>query len=156
MVEMERQQTISNQNRFRLLNKLVILLFVFVSGANGKGLTIITNSSVNQTTFSQSEIRQIFSARKQFWNDGTRITVYVMDPNSVQHKQFCKEKLNMFPYQLERLWHQITYSGQGDPPLFLNSQEALIKAVLNTPGAIGYAEEAHLQQTNSSGKEAVE
>ncbi len=154
MVEMDRRLTISNQSRFRLLNKLIILLFLFVSGAYGKGLTIITNASVNQTAFSQSEIRQIFSARKQFWNDGTRITVYVMDPNSVQHKQFCKEKLNMFPYQLERLWNQITYSGQGDPPLFLNSQEALINAVLNTPGAIGYAEEAFLQKVTSNGKEA--
>lgn len=76
---------------------------------------------------------------KQYWPDGSKITVYVLPSDSPLHKSFCREKLQMFPYQLERLWNQSTYSGQGDPPVVVETQEALIQAVSNTPGAIGYA-----------------
>lgn len=52
----------------------------------------------------------------------------------------------MFPYQLERIWNQITYSGQGDSPVIVGSQQALIEAVYDTPGAVGYASEEQIEQ----------
>ncbi|NMH59813.1 hypothetical protein [Alteromonas ponticola] len=143
---MDRLQIANNSIYLCLLKAAVFWCSLIVSGAYAQTLTIITNPSVTQTTFSQSEIRQIFSARKQFWEDGSKITVFVLAPDSLQHKQFCQQNLNMFPYQLERLWNQITYSGQGDPPLLKNSQDEIIKAVLTTPGAIGYADENVIEQ----------
>ena len=156
MAQTDRLQTKYIRTKTYSLNIIIIWCLLFVSEAYGKSLTIITNESVTQAVFSQSEVRQIFSARKQFWDDGSKITVFVLDPSSLVHKQFCKQNLNMFPYQLERLWNQITYSGQGDPPLLKNSQEAIIKAVLSTPGAIGYAEEDFIEQARGRAREETE
>ncbi|MCW8109944.1 substrate-binding domain-containing protein [Alteromonas ponticola] len=127
-----------------------------MSDSFAQTLTIVTHANVSQTAFSQSEIRQIFSARKQFWDDGSKITVFVLDPNTAVHKQFCQQNLNMFPYQLERLWNQITFSGQGDPPLIKHSQDEIIEAVLSTPGAIGYAEESVLEKLRGTQRNNAE
>lgn len=46
----------------------------------------------------------------------------------------------MYPYQLDRIWNKLTYSGLGVAPIIVTSPAALIDAVKSTPGAIGYVE----------------
>ncbi|RDV23960.1 hypothetical protein DXV75_16480 [Alteromonas aestuariivivens] len=118
---------------------LACLFFVNASHADGEPLAIIANHSVTTLQLSRSEVRQIFTANKQYWPDGSKITVFVMDPRTSIHKNFCQQKLQMFPYQLERLWNQVTFSGQGSPPVKVSTHAELIQAVKSTPGAIGYA-----------------
>ena len=101
--------------------------------------TVIINNGVEKRQFSRTDIRNIFSARTQYWSDGAKITVYVLGAQTEAHKDFCSEMLKMFPYQLERMWNQITYSGQGERPQTVATEAELIEAVKNTPGAIGYA-----------------
>jgi hypothetical protein len=77
--------------------------------------------------------------RQTQWQDGQRITVFVLPRHHVLHLQFSKERLEMYPYQLDRIWNKLTYSGLGVAPVLVISPAALIDAVRNTPGAIGYA-----------------
>ena len=44
----------------------------------------------------------------------------------------------MYPYQLDRIWNKLTYSGLGVAPIIVISPAALIDAVRKTSGAIGY------------------
>ena len=67
-----------------------------------------------------------------------------MNDNHELHKQFCREVLHMFPYQLSRLWDQITYSGQGVTPVRVTSYQALIEALESTSGSIGYVEHTEI------------
>ncbi len=119
---------------------LTVTLGIIHPASAFASVQVIVNSSVPQTSVSRTDIRQVFTGHRQFWDDGSKIRVFVLDSSAPQHKTFCREQLKMFPYQLERLWNQITYSGQGEPPVRLDSQQELINAVLDTPGAIGYAE----------------
>ncbi len=117
----------------------VLLLTLLPAAAKAADIVVIVNQTVKVSKLTATEVRQIFTARQQYWSDGSKISVFVLDANSPVHQAFCREQLKMFPYQIERLWNQITFSGQGDPPTKLNSQSELIEAVLSTPGAIGYA-----------------
>jgi len=99
---------------------------------------VVVNSAVTVNALSPSELRQIFTGHRQYWNDGKKINVFVLDDAQALHKAFCRETLKMFPYQLSRLWDQLTYSGQGIAPTRVPSQDALINAIENTEGAIGY------------------
>jgi len=76
--------------------------------------------------------------RQTQWSDGQRITVFVLPRHHVLHLQFSKERLEMYPYQLDRIWNKLTYSGLGVAPFMVTSPAALIDAVRKTPGAIGY------------------
>jgi len=75
------------------------------------------------------------------WPDGHRITVFVLPRKHDLHLRFSKERLQMFPYQLDRIWNKLTYSGLGVAPIMLNTPEELLEAIRTTPGAIGYVED---------------
>ncbi|GGW85145.1 hypothetical protein [Alteromonas halophila] len=128
---------------------LALMLSIVAPMTASASVVVIVNDDVSEGSLSKTDIRQIFTGHRQFWRDGSRIRVFVLDNNAPAHKTFCRETLKMFPYQLERLWNQITYSGQGEPPVRLDSQQALINAVLETPGAIGYAEEGMFSNAKS-------
>lgn len=76
--------------------------------------------------------------RQTQWSNGQRITVFVLPRHHALHLKFSKERLEMYPYQLDRIWNKLTYSGLGVAPITVTSPEALIDEVRKTPGAIGY------------------
>ena len=44
----------------------------------------------------------------------------------------------MFPYQVERIWNKLTYSGLGDLPNQVQNEQEMLRKVSEQPGAIGY------------------
>jgi len=124
-----------------------------------QAVEIITHSGVNQQVLTTSQLRRIYTMRQLHWADDKTITVFVLPNQHELHKHFSKERLQIFPYQLNRIWHKLTYSGLGVAPVVVNSPEALIQAVLKTPGSIGYADEKLLANlvsntmSNSNNKE---
>ena len=123
-------------------SKIVLLavLMMCVSKVNASELNVMVNESVMVAELNRSELRQIFTGQRQYWDNGNKITVFVLQDSDELHRQFCRDILQMFPYQLSRLWDQITYSGQGITPIRVTSYQALVDALENTEGAIGYVE----------------
>ena len=80
--------------------------------------------------------------RKLVWPGGQTIVVYALPNHSELHQKFSKEILKIFPYQLERTWKKLAYSGLGKIPIVVNSVTELKQAVKVTPGAIGYINQA--------------
>lgn len=74
------------------------------------------------------------------WPNGQAIKVFVLPSKNNLHQRFSKEILKIFPYQLDRIWNKLTYSGIGIAPTVVDSPEELLKAVISTPGAVGYGE----------------
>lgn len=74
------------------------------------------------------------------WPNGIRIIAYVLPRQHHLHLDFTKQRLQMFPYKLDRIWNKLTYSGLGVAPITVNTPEELLNAVMNTPGSIGYIE----------------
>lgn len=103
--------------------------------------------SVHHSVLTTSQLRRIYTMRQVQWPDGTRITVFVLPRQHALHLRFSKEHLQMFPYQLDRIWNKLTYSGLGVAPITINTPEELLSAVKKTPGAIGYVENIKDRET---------
>lgn len=101
-------------------------------------IAVLVNQSVNIDTLSSAQLRMIFAGRTQFWPDGSRIRVFVLPPDNPTHQHFCRELLNIYPYQLERIWQRVVYSGQGEAPVIVRSVAELTDKLAQTRGAIGY------------------
>lgn len=101
---------------------------------------VVSNTSVNIESLSVSELRRIYSMRQLRWPNNATIIVFALPSTHDLHKQFTKERLRIFPYQLDRIWNKLTFSGLGVTPTIMNTQEELLQAVINTPGSIGYVE----------------
>jgi hypothetical protein len=120
---------------------LIVMSFAVTSSFSfADELKVMAHESVSISQLNRSELRQIFTGHRQYWQNGKKITVFVLQDNDELHKQFCREILQMFPYQLSRLWDQLTYSGQGVTPVRVSSYQALIEALESTEGAIGYGD----------------
>ncbi|MFT5758302.1 MAG: ABC-type phosphate transport system substrate-binding protein [Alteromonadaceae bacterium] len=102
------------------------------------GISVISHQSVDVQSLSTSQLRRIYTMRQLQWPNNMRIKVYILPSNNLTHKKFCKENLRIFPYQLDRIWNNLTFSGLGVAPTLVKSEEELLEIVSRTPGAIGY------------------
>lgn len=106
-----------------------------------KAVTIIANTSIADSVLNKKSLRRIFIMRQTKWSSGEPIKVFVMKQNSDSHQAFCKSTLGLFPYQLERQWNKLVYSGLGEAPFVVDDDEHMLEQIASTPGAIGYVEE---------------
>ncbi len=107
-------------------------------------IEIITHPQVTEINLTKSQLRRIYTMRQLRWNDNSAINVFVLPSQHDLHQRFAKERLQIFPYQLNRIWHKLTYSGLGVAPTIVASEKELIQAVTTTPGAIGYIDDQTL------------
>jgi len=117
------------------------LLFIFIISPL-QAQNLLVNKSLNISAISQDKLRAIYSMRTRVWSDGTPITVFILNPDSTLHKNFCLKNLEIFPYQLQRVWDVMVYSGTGQSPINLNSETEMVRKISITPGAIGYISKA--------------
>lgn len=105
-------------------------------------MSVISHSSVEVTSLTTSQLRRIYSMRQVRWPNNHPIKVFSLASQHTLHQRFTKESLRLFPYQLDRIWNKLTFSGLGVAPTIVKSQKELLHAVRTTPGAIGYVEDA--------------
>ena len=125
-------------------------MFACLLTSQVSAVEVITHPQVSQSSLTKSQLRRIYTMRQLRWSDNSAITVFVLPSQHPLHQRFAKERLQMFPYQLNRIWHKLTYSGLGVAPTIVKSEQELIQAIIETPGAIGYASEARLITINQA------
>jgi hypothetical protein len=117
---------------------LPLFLALFFASTTASAVDIITNRNVSLNAISLASARAIFGMRQVKWPDGKPIRVYVLPDDHPTHGAVCKERLNLFPYQLRQSWDRLVYSGMAQAPNEVSSEEELMNKVAATPGAIGY------------------
>lgn len=115
-----------------------LFLSLLLLSLPGWAVEIIAHRGVAQNTLSVAAARAIFGMRQVQWADGTPIRVFVLPDSHPTHGGVCKERLNLFPYQLRQSWDRLVYSGMAQAPSEVASEEQLMNKVATTPGAIGY------------------
>lgn len=83
-------------------------------------------------------LRAIFGMRLRDWPDQTPIRVFVLPDDNQTHNAFAKQILNIFPHQLRLAWDRLVFSGTGQAPIEVASEQEMRAKVATTPGAIGY------------------
>ena len=115
-----------------------LIIYIALISAHSNAADVIVNPSVSQSTISQNTLRAIFGMRLLQWPNGEPITVFVLPLKNPVHENFIKERLGVFPHQLERNWDLLVFSGTGQPPIRVRSEQEMRKRIAETPGAIGY------------------
>ena len=118
--------------------KIAVVILLFSPQIHA--INVISNLTSETTSLSVTQLRRIYSMRQIHWQNGTPIVVYVLASKNPLHQKFCQEQLRLFPYQLDRIWHKLTFSGYGVAPIKVSTQQELIQAIKSTKGAIGYVE----------------
>jgi len=102
---------------------------------------VVVHSDNELSSLSKNTLKAIFSMRLRTWPDGTPITVFVQDSDSEIHRKFCLFKLGVLPYQIQRTWDVLVFSGTGQSPIELKNEMELKQKISQIKGAIGYVSE---------------
>lgn len=123
------------------VGRVIVLLGVFCTAwlsVPARAVDVIAHPSVSSARLSLVQAKALFSMRQTRWPDGMRAWVFVLPDAHPTHSAFSKEILNIYPYQLRQTWDRQVYSGTGQAPIEVATEEEMISRVASTPGAIGY------------------
>jgi ABC-type phosphate transport system substrate-binding protein len=126
--------------------RIFLLIAAFTSNAVF-AVSVISHPSIDVKSLTTSQLRRIYTMRQVQWSSDVSIKVYVLPSTHFIHKKFSKENLRIFPYQLDRIWNKLTFSGLGVAPTVVIDQAELLRIVSTTPGAIGYIDKVDTQET---------
>ena len=129
--------------RLMLLPLLVALLPPSVH-AEERQVVLIAHPQVANTALTRDTTRAIFAMRQRSWPDGQAVRVFVLPNNHPVHARFAKERLTVYPHQLQLAWDRMVFSGTGQAPSQVDNQIEMLERVATTPGALGYLEREDL------------
>ncbi len=108
-------------------------------GAHDNNGQVITHHGYQAATVvNRQTLKAIYTLRQQYWDDGTPIRLFTLPSDHPLHKRFTRQQLGFYPYQLQRYWDRLAFSGTAIEPIEVDSEAAMIEAVKSHEGAIGY------------------
>lgn len=100
--------------------------------------SVISNRFSPDTTIAHRDIVNIFTRKKIYWSDGHKITVFTKISDSIEHKIFIMNILNITPYRYKTMLNTITYGGENTPAIELSSDQEMMSKLSNMPFSVGY------------------
>ncbi len=85
----------------------------------------------------KDDLMLLFKRKKLFWADGIKAQPVNLPASHPLRRSFSQVVLGHTPEELEKYWNDLYFHGIS-PPYVLASDEAVLRFVAETPGAIGY------------------
>jgi ABC-type phosphate transport system substrate-binding protein len=89
------------------------------------------------------DVALIYRRKKLFWADGTKVNPVNLASADPLRRDFSEAVLGASPEDLQAYWNNLYFHGVS-PPFVLSSEEAVLRFVAQTPGAIGYVSYCHV------------
>lgn len=107
------------------------------AGAAEPELLVVMAAGAPRPRLSRDELALIYQLKKRKWDDGRAIHAVNLSAGHPLRRAFSAQVLGRSPEELEGYWRDMYFHGVL-PPYALASEEAVIRYVAATPGAIGY------------------
>ena len=101
-------------------------------------VVVIVPTGSNIESLSKTGLRAIFGMRSRTWPQGGAINVFVLEDDNPVHATFSKQILQTFPFNLRRIWDRRVYSGTGQSPNVVKTEEEMRDKIAITKNSIGY------------------
>jgi ABC-type phosphate transport system substrate-binding protein len=104
--------------------------------ADGRLAVIVSANGAPAAGLSLDELGQIYRRRQQFMGSARAQPINLPAQHPLR-RFFSQQVLHKTPEDLEDYWRDQYFNGVS-PPFVLASEEAMIRFVASTPGAVGY------------------
>lgn len=118
------------------------MLVLWLAGGAGAaaaadtGVAVIAGAGSTVATAGRDELAAVYRRQKQFVS-GERVQPVNLPAGHPLRRWFSQQLLRQTPEEMEGYWRDLYFNGVV-PPFVLASEEAVIRFVSATPGAIGY------------------
>ena len=110
----------------------ILLALLAPSLCLARDVAVITDKANPSTTVSRTDLLKLLRAGTAKWPDGKKVTVYLSNPGSEDGKLLLEKTYKMTPGELKSF-----AAAQKGNIVILDSDELVVKAVSENPGAIG-------------------
>jgi len=108
------------------------------SVADDPGIAVVVAAGTGSApALSAAMVAQIFRRKRQLWDDQSRIVPVNLPAFHPLRRNFSLWVLKRSPEDLRAYWDDRYFHGVL-PPMVLASEEAVLRFVADTPGAVGY------------------
>jgi hypothetical protein len=128
----------------RWLAHTLALGLLLAGGGSAPGLAAQTDPLIavvvakgNAEKLRLGDLALIYRRKQLFWNDGTKVNPVNLPVKNPLRRIFSQAVLGATPEDLEKYWNDMYFHGMS-PPYVLSSDEAVLRFVAQTRGAIGY------------------
>ncbi len=135
---------------------LGIFIFSLLSfSSKAMAISLIVNNSITETPSSTQSIRNIFTLQRKYWNNGSKIKIFVFADDNSLHQRFCKHITQIFPHQYRRIWDRLRFSGTGVAPTTVKTMEQMLNRVAKTKNSIGYIDDSQIGKSQADKSNAI-
>jgi hypothetical protein len=126
-----------------MLVRLFILLLLSVSPIFADDILVVTGLQVDIKDITMKKVENIFLKKTLVNAQGTRWIPLNLNPDHPIRQMFSQTVFKKRPEDLESYWNDQYFQGIS-PPYVVNSEEAMLRFIASTSGAIGYILPCHL------------
>ena len=116
---------------------LTVLIFTNLYAMAGDDIVVVGNKSLSTDTISKDTLKKIFLGEQTSWEDGTKINFAMLNLDKADDI-FLKECMYYTSTRFVRHWRSQVFSGKGQMPPNLKSNEEMLKFINDDKGAIGF------------------
>lgn len=116
---------------------LCIFFFATVAPASSAEVAVIAHPSVPADQLDKTSLFDVYSGDIQEWANGEPIVLIDLKPKTDVKLAFY-DYLGKSASRMKSIWMKNMLTGEGQPPVSVESQEAILERVASTPGAVGY------------------
>jgi hypothetical protein len=100
-------------------------------------VVVPANQDADALQLTPNKIKQIFLRKQLYWPNSKRVLPVNLSTEHPLRNQFSKAVLGSLPSEQINYWNGLYFNGVR-PPHVVNSEEAVIRYLGQTPGAVGY------------------
>jgi len=99
---------------------------------------LIVNEKNPVTSVERKFVEEAFLKKVSRWSTGNLIRPVDLSPGSAARSQFSQDILGRSVAAVKSYWQQLIFSGRDVPPPEVDTEEQVVRYVVNHGGAVGY------------------
>jgi hypothetical protein len=121
-----------------LLISLLTLLSHFTSAQSGDINTlVIIGNNIGTVSMKKNSLINVFKGRLDSWNNTTTVKIVLPSQKNESATLTAKVIYGTTVKGMQKFWLSLVFQGRANPPVFLDSDEEIIRYVQKNPGSIG-------------------
>ena len=124
------------------MKKLISIALVSLSSIVSAQAAVVIIGAPGASNISASDAKKLFLGK-----GSSTLVAFELDENAAVRSEFHSKVTKKSSSQLKAYWSKQVFTGKGNPPATLSNAAAMKSTISSTPNAIGYIDEADLDDT---------
>ena len=126
---------------------IAVVWFMLASVAHAGDLVVIVNPASEITQLSQDDLTRIFLIKTKTYPNEKPVVPFIPREDDPTRLQFEAAVLEKSPMQVKAYWTRLLFTGRGNPPPALESDQEILEKVRKDPAAIGYVKASNADKS---------